>query len=250
MCLEVRVGFGGGGVAEVRKQLFELGREVNQCDVALQKADVMRKAKRLVVFDLSWTLVQCDAMEVMLSAGGVSAACAALDERVRMLKGLDVREVERKLGERLTFTNGAVELCKGLRRLGCKLAVVSSGAKMVAEKVKQELGLDYAFGNVLEVDVTGRFTGDLAKPVVDADRKAELVQMLAMQERIQMEQVIVVGDGPVSAKMLAVAGMSVAFDQPVSTDDVRGGRIASKSLMGVLYLLGVGGVDLRDVTGS
>lgn len=255
MCLEIRivVPVVEWCIGAVQRRLFELALRENRCDIALQKCDVMRRAKRLVVFDLSWTLVQCDTVNVLLEAAGVEVEGKGdgrelLERRARALKGVDVQVVQDKLDSYLEYTNGAVELCKGLKRLGCKLAVVSSGSKMAAERVRDKLGLHYAFGNAFEVDGAGRFTGRVVEPVVDADRKAELVQLIAMQENIQMEQVIAVGDGPVSAKMLAVAGMGVAFDQPISTDTVHGGRIASKSLIGVLYLLGVRGYDLQQVT--
>lgn len=254
MCLEIRtvVPVMGGSVGRLQRRLYELAKRENRCDVALQKGDVLRRAKRLVVFDLSWTLVQCDAVDVLLKAGGVEVDGHGegrewLGKRAKALKGVDVQKVEDELDHLLEYTSGAFELCKGLKRLGCKLAVVSSGSKIAAERAKDKLGLDYAFGNVFEIDGQDKFTGKVVEPIVDADRKAELVQMLAMQERIQMEQVIAVGDGPVSAEMLAVAGMGVAFDQPVSTGEIRGGRIASKSLIGVLYLLGVRGKDLRQV---
>lgn len=264
MCIEMRISVPGGApeVAALQEKLFELGRQENQCDVALQKANVLRMAKRMVVFDLSWTLVQCDAVDMLLQAAGkaapqdVQAAFRGgklsgqdwLKARVELLKGLDSGNINAEAHKRLTYTNGAAELCKGLKRLGCRLAVVSSGSKFIAERAKEHLGLDYAFGNVLETNSANKFTGVVLTPIVDMDRKAELTQMLAMQERIDMEQIIAVGDGPVSAKMLGAAGMSVAFDQPNATDDVKSGRIASKSLASVLYLLGVTGDDFRRVT--
>lgn len=264
MCIELKIAVPGGEpeVVALQRKLFELGRQENQCDIALQKANVLRKAKRMVVFDLSWTLVQCDAVDLLLQGAGKSPPAEVeaafrdgklsgpewLKARATLLKGLDADQVNAAAMKNLTYTNGAVELCKGLKRLGCRLAVVSSGSKFIAERAKEHLGLDYAFGNVLETDSTNTFTGVVLKPIVDMDRKAELTQMLAMQERIDMEQIIAVGDGPVSAKMLAAAGMSVAFDQPDATDDVRSGRIASKSLASVLYLLGVTGHDFRRVT--
>jgi phosphoserine phosphatase len=71
--------------------------------------------------------------------------------------------------------------------------------------------------------------------------------MLAMQEGVDLEQVIAVGDGPVSSKMLATAGMSIAFDQPDSVDALQTGRISNKSLASVFYLLGVTGRDFREL---
>ncbi|CDF37208.1 unnamed protein product [Chondrus crispus] len=264
MCLELRIAVpaGDGHVAALQKELFELGRQENQCDVALQKANVLRKAKRMVVFDLSWTLVQCDAIDVLLQAAGkspppeVEAAFRQgnlsgpewLKARAKQLEGVDAGKVNAAVVHNLTYTHGAVELCKGLKRLGCRLAVVSSGSKFIAERAKDHLGLDYAFGNLLETDSANKFSGLVIGPIIDTERKAELTHMLAMQERIDMEQIVAVGDGPVSSKMLAAAGMSVAFDQPDATDEIQSGRIASKSLASVLYLLGVTGHDFRRMT--
>lgn len=240
-------------LAEVQRALFDAGRQHPNCDMALQRANVMRNAKRLVVFDLSWTLVECDAINVLLSACDLAAPAALTEQfdrgelsrpdmlraRAQLLKGQDARLAYGKAVAGMEYTTGANELCKGLRRLGCRLAVVSSGCKLISDTAKEALGLDYAFGNDLEVDTNGKFTGHVMEPIIDVERKAELVQMLAMQERIDTEQIVVVGDGPVSSKMLASAGMSIAFDQPGATDDMRSGHISSRSLASVLYLLGV-----------
>lgn len=263
MCLELTIALAQDEavVQELRESLFLLGRATASSDIAMQPVRVMRMAKRIVVFDLSWTLVGCDAVDVLLEAAGLSvdeAARAAYREgtmsgvdylltRVSLLEGKDSDAVNAAALEGMTYTTGAKQLCKGLKRLGCRLAVVSSGSRKIAEKAKEDLGLDYYYGNVFETDATRRFTGVVSEPVIDADRKADLVQMLAMQEGVDAEQVVAVGDGPVSSKMLSVAGMSVAFDQPDSVEGVQTGRISSKSLASVFYLLGVTGRDFREL---
>ncbi|PXF45304.1 Phosphoserine phosphatase SerB2 [Gracilariopsis chorda] len=263
MCLEMTITLADQTVLPaLQRQLFELGRTETHCDLALQRANVSRKAKRMVVFDLSWTLVQCDAINVLLHAADVQVPPAEehkfrtgamsgvewLQLRVKLLKGLNAHSINQKAIQNMVYTNGAVQLCKGLKRLGCKLALVSSGSIHICQAVQQALSLDFVFGNVLEVDTAGCFTGTVKHPVIDTQRKAELVAMLAMQERIDTEQIIAVGDGPVSSKMLASVGMSIAFDQPDAVDAVHSGRIGSKSLASVLYLLGVSGHDFRTVT--
>lgn len=241
---------------DVQRALFNLGRDHPACDLALQRADVMRNAKRIVVFDLSWTLIQCDAVNVVLSAAGLESPPPALvarfnagemsrvdylHARVALLAGLDARRVYARTVSTLKYTAGADVLCQGLRRHGCRLAVMTSGCNFVCEAAKDELGLDFAFGNDFEVDSAGKFTGNVTDPVVDAERKRELLQMLAMQERVTTDQIVAVGDGPVSSQMLASAGMSIAFDQPGATDNVQNGHISTRSLASVLYLLGVAG---------
>jgi phosphoserine phosphatase len=263
MCLELVVAAARdeATIEALRRSLFALGRATASSDVAMQPARVTRMARRIVVFDLSWTLVRCDAVDVLLEAAGLSAGDDGraayrsgrmsgpdwLRARVALLKGADADAVNAAAVGRMAYTDGARQLCKGLKRLGCRLAVVSSGSRKIAEQAKEDLGLDYAFGNTFEMDASRRFTGVVSEPVVDADRKADLVEMLAMQEGVDAEQVVAVGDGPVSSKMLSAAGMSVAFDQPDSVEGVQSGRISSKSLASVFYLLGVTGRDFREL---
>lgn len=255
-CFELRARMNGGDIKDLRRDLFQLGREDARCDVALQRADAQRMAKRLVVFDLSFTLVRCDAIDVLLEAAGKRTEREKgeggetwLRERVEMLRGVDAEQVVQKAVNGLVFTDGAREVCKELKTLGCKIAIVSSGAFEIASAAKDQLGLDFVFANVLERDQNGIFTGEVSEPVVCADRKAELMCMLAMQEGVGMDQVIAVGDGPVSSKMLAEAGMGIAFDQPPTFEmaDALCGRIASKSLVSVLYLVGITGHHFRSV---
>ena len=74
---------------------------------------------------------------------------ASLRERVALLKGVP-SDVFEKLKTRITFTPGARDLCKCLKvSMDCKLAVLSGGFIPLAEWVKDELGLDYAYANTV-----------------------------------------------------------------------------------------------------
>lgn len=258
VCVQLRLSVRGDAATRraLQRELFELGRGAAQCDVALQRATASRTPKRLAVFDLSWTLVQCDALDALLRAGGVQVpaeaarrfAAGELDDaqwvrlRAALLRNVPAAAATATAVRALRLTDGARELCAGLRRRGCRLAVVSSGPEGVARAAGRLLDVDYVFGNTLETDAAGRFTGTVRAPVVDARRKAALVAMLAMQERVGLEQVVAVGDGPVSARMLRCAGMAVGFDQVDAVRAVRSGRIGSKSLRGLLYMVGAGAV--------
>lgn len=250
---------GGERVARLRAALMELSRSQPGADLAVQRGGLVRRAKRLVVFDLSWTLLQGESMETLLAAAGIAVPAdgdGAAEEPgtsrfrrlARLLAGTPVAPTLARLRSSLTLTPGAATLCRGLRKLGCKLAVISSGPLVVAQAVKAALDLDMCYGNALP-SAAGRFTGGVdVLPEIDGPRKAELLAALAMQERVSVDQVVAIGDGPVSAAMLSAAGLAIAFDQPgaVASAGARGGgRIASKSLASVLYLMGMGGADVR-----
>ena len=103
-----------------------------------------------------------------------------LTARAKQLVGVDASKVNAAVVQN-AYTHGAVELCKGLKRLGCRLVVVSSGSKFIAERAKDHLGLEYAFSNLLETDSANTFSGHIIGPIIDTERKAELTHMLAMR---------------------------------------------------------------------
>lgn len=51
---------------------MELSRSQPGADLAVQRGGLVRRAKRLVVFDLSWTLLQGESMETLLAAAGIA----------------------------------------------------------------------------------------------------------------------------------------------------------------------------------
>lgn len=71
---------------------------------------------------------------------------ASLKARVSLLKGVPA-DVFEKLKSILTISPGARELCKALKSLGYKLAVLSGGFQPLAEWLAGQLGIDYAFAN-------------------------------------------------------------------------------------------------------
>jgi phosphoserine phosphatase len=106
---------------------------------------------------------------------------------------------------------GARTFVRTLRRLGFKVAIVSGGFTFFTDHLKDELGLDHAFANRLEV-VDGRLTGRVEGRVVDRRRKAELLAEVAEAEGIDLEQTVAVGDGANDLDMLAAAGLGVVFN--------------------------------------
>lgn len=177
MCIELvlRLNPASGNFGALRRKLFQLGRTQNSPDIAMQQAQVTRTAKRIVAFDLSWTLVQCDAIDILLDSAGVQVTKEDREaykdgqlsgpdwvrKRITALKGLDADKMNALAVESLTYTDGAKNLCKGLKRLGCRLAVISSGSKLIADQAKEHLGLHFAYGNIFETDSRGKFTGSV-----------------------------------------------------------------------------------------
>ena len=134
----------------------------------------------------------------------------SLRRRVATLAGLDEGALARVYAERLRFNPGAERLIAAARRCGLKTLLVSGGFTYFTDRVRERLGIDYAYSNVLVVE-GGKLAGRVTGPLVDAQGKAGHVARLKRELAIPRERVLALGDGANDLAMLAEAGTSVAY---------------------------------------
>jgi phosphoserine phosphatase len=180
---------------------------------------------RLLAMDMDSTLISIECIDEIADFAGRKAEVAAvtaaamrgeidwpesLRRRVRALAGLPESTLERVYAERLRFNPGAERLIAAARRAGVRTLLVSGGFTYFTDRVRDRLGLDYAYSNVLAVE-SGRLAGITTGPLVDAAGKAGHVARLKSELGIAREQVLAIGDGANDLPMLAEAGTSIAF---------------------------------------
>ncbi len=229
-------------------------------DVSLQRESLYRRSKRLVVLDMNSTLIRIEVIDELARAAGVGAEVARITERamqgemdydqslrqrVALLAGLNVAVLD-NLAQNLPLTDGAETLVRVLKRLGYKIAVISGGFSRAAEALKRRLGVDYAYSNNLEVQ-GGKLTGKVVGPIVNAQRKAELLETIAQAEGVLLDQVIAVGDGANDALMLERAGLGIAFHAKPKLREAADTSITAAGLDAILYLLGISARELQEV---
>lgn len=253
---------GGDEVAhELRRALLEATADLD-IDVAVQREKLTRRSKRLVVMDMDSTLIQIEVIDELARLHGVvdrvseithRAMAGELDfeqslrARVALLEGMPWEQVL-SLARNLPVTDGAREMLRVLRVLGFKTGVISGGFTFAANALRDELGLDYAYANNLEVR-DGTLTGHVLDPVVTPQRKADLLDAIAQREGIALEQTIAIGDGANDLTMLERAGLGIAFHAKPKLKEAADTSVSAGGLDRILYLLGLHERDVDEILG-
>ena len=198
----------------------------HQLDYAFVGADRKLADFGLVAMDMDSTLITIECIDEIADFCGLKAEVAAITEasmrgeikdfnesltrRVALLKGLDASALERVYEERLRLSPGAAQMLAGAKAAGLKTLLVSGGFTFFTERLKARLGLDYTRANTLEI-VDGKLTGRVTGEIVNADVKARTLVETCSQLGIEPRRAIAMGDGSNDLKMMAEAGLSVAF---------------------------------------
>lgn len=90
-----------------------------------------------------------------------------------------------------------------------KIAVISGGLKLMADRIARTFDLDHAIGNTLEVE-SGKVVG--VGKEIEFDGKGRELERIAAAEGIDVEECAAVGDYLNDIPMFELAGYSVAFN--------------------------------------
>lgn len=249
-CVEFSVRGPLSDPAVFRRDLLEIATD-HEVDLAFQQDNMYRRNRRLVAFDMDSTLIEAEVIDELAVLAGVGEQVSAITERamrgeidfsesfrarVALLKGLEEAALARVAAE-LRITEGAEHLIATLRTLGYKTAILSGGFTYFARHLQERLGIDYVYANELDI-VGGEVTGEIRGAIVDGARKAELLRQLAVEEGIDLQQVIAVGDGANDLPMLSIAGLGIAFRAKPLVKQSAEQSISTLGLDAILYLLG------------
>jgi phosphoserine phosphatase len=179
----------------------------------------------LLVMDMDSTLISIECIDEIADMQGLKPQVSAITEsamrgeidfaeslrrRVALLEGLDEGALQRVYDERLQLNPGAETMLTQLKKHGIKTLLVSGGFLFFTEQLKPRLGLDFTHANTLEIQ-NGKLTGRVLGKILDAQGKADWLIKTREELGLKPEQVIAMGDGANDLKMMAQAGISIAY---------------------------------------
>ena len=257
-CIQLTVSGKLNNPGRLRQKLLEISEKTG-IDISFHVDNIYRHARKLIVFDMDSTLIQCEVIDELAKHAGVGKQVAQITlaamngemdfkesftRRLALLKGLDERFLA-EVVKTLELTEGAQLVVDTLKKLGYKLGIISGGFDYFGKYLQNKLGLDYVFTNGLEIK-DGKITGNVIGDVIDGPKKAEILKTIATVENISLEQTIAVGDGSNDLPMLSIAGLGIAFHaKPIVREKARK-AISSVGLDGLLYLMGISEKEIRQ----
>ena len=218
-------------------------------DVIVQPVAARRKT--LLVADMDSTMIEQECLDELADMVGLRAHIAAITERamagelefeealierVRMLRGVTLAQIETLL-ERITLTPGARALVSTMRAHGAQTVLVSGGFAQFTEPVAARIGFHETRANRLEIE-NGALTGVVFPPVQGrAGKRAALVE-LREARGLAREETLAIGDGANDVDMLREAGLGVAYHAKPKVAAAASARIDHADLSALLHAQG------------
>ena len=221
------------------------------------QAPLALKDFKLIAFDMDSTLINIECIDEIADAAGRKAEVASITEaamrgeitdfkdslrrRVALLKGVPESALHEVFEERLRLNPGAKNLVDTCKAHGMKVLLVSGGFTFFADRVCDMLNIDFSRSNVLGIEngvLTGQAVDQAWGDICDGAEKRKMLLHICAQMGISSSQAIAMGDGANDLKMMAVAGISIAYHAKPIVQKQASYALNFVGLDGLLPLLG------------
>jgi phosphoserine phosphatase len=226
--------------------------ERSPVDVCVQLAEHRRK--KLLIADMDSTIVGVECLDELADFAGVKREVSqiteramrgdlafedALRERVRMIAGVTLEDMQRCYDERVKLNPGARTLVATMAAAGARCVLVSGGFDFFTSRVAQAAGFHSHWGNKL-IDDGEALTGRVVEPILGRDAKLVALRAEAAGFGCSMAETLAVGDGANDVDMVTAAGLGVAYRAKPVLNDQADVRLDHTDLTSLLYFQGYG----------
>lgn len=219
-------------------------------DFCLQPA--IGRRKRLLIADMDSTIISVECIDELADFAGVKAQVseiteramrgeldfeAALRERVAMLKGLPLADLQRAYDERVRLNPGARTLVRTMTAHGAKAFLVSGGFSFFTSRVAQAAGFDANRANTLTL-AGGVLAGTVGEPILGREAKLAALREEAAALDIPLSATLAVGDGANDLAMIEAAGLGIAYRAKPIVAAQAHAKVDHTDLTSLLYFQG------------
>ena len=211
------------------------------------------RRKSLLISDMDSTMIDQECIDELADAIGIGPQIReitatvirgdisfpdALRKRIALMKGMDIKTLEKVYEQRITLKPGARTLVQTMRHHGAYCILVSGGFTYFTSRIAARLGFHDHQGNELFFD-QGKLTGKAQDQILGRSAKLDTLMALCGEKNLSPAEVLAVGDGANDMKMIQAAGLGVAFhDHSGSLRDQANARIEHGDLTALLYIQG------------
>jgi phosphoserine phosphatase len=210
------------------------------------------RRKRLLVADMDSTIIDKECLDELAEVVGVRDQvqaiteramrgeiefAPALRERVAMLEGMAVAELERVYAERINLNPGARTLVRTMAANGARCVLVSGGFDVFTRRVAHDAGFHLDRANRL-IEVGGVLAGTVEEPVLGREAKLAALLEEAAASGVELLDTLAVGDGANDLEMIKAAGLGVAYRAKPVVAEAAGARVDHSDLTALLYFQG------------
>jgi len=210
------------------------------------------RRKRLLIADMDSTIIGCECIDELADFAGVKAQVseiteramrgeldfeAALRERVAMLKGLPVADLQRAYDERVRLNPGARTMVRTMSAHGARCLLVSGGFTFFTQRVAAAAGFHENKGNTLGV-AGDRLDGTVWDAILGREAKLASLQAATRAQDLLPQDTLAIGDGANDLAMIKAAGLGVAYRAKPIVAAEADAKIDHADLTALLYFQG------------
>jgi phosphoserine phosphatase len=226
--------------------------EREPADICVQLVE--HRKKRLLIADMDSTIVGCECLDELADFAGIKREVSqiteramrgelpfedALRERVAMIAGLPLADMQRCYDERVKLNPGARTLVATMAAAGARCVLVSGGFDFFTSRVAHAAGFHANWGNRL-IDDGEALTGRVAEPILGRDAKLSTLRAEAAGFGAAMADTLAIGDGANDVDMITAAGLGVAYRAKPVLAQQADAKLDKADLTALLYFQGYG----------